>query len=114
LPSLSPWPALQRRPNLVIFGGMGFMIAARSASTIVQLLERERDLVKGGDWYYQGLQGVQWFLPDLAALDVRAIALYGKMEFLPQGAWALIVMAVGYVSLLLVLACQRFERRQFV
>lgn len=101
-------------PNLVIFGGIGFMIAARSASTIVQLLERERNLVSGADWYHQGLQGVQWFLPDLAALDVRAIALYNRMEFLPQGAGALIAMAVGYISLLLVLACQRFKRRQFV
>ena len=100
-------------PNLVIFGGLGFMIAARSAATIVQLLERERDLVAGAQWYHQGLQGVQWAIPDLAALDVRAIALYGKMEFMPHAPWALVLMALGYITLLLVIGCMRFERRQF-
>ena len=100
-------------PNLVFLGGIGFMIAARSASTIVQLLEREQELVKGAQWYHLGLQNVQWFMPDLAALDVRSIALYDKMAFLPQSSWALVLMAVGYILVLLVLGCLRFERRQF-
>ena len=99
--------------NLVFLGGIGFMIAARSVSTIVQLLERERDLVTGAQWYHQGLQGVRWFMPDLAALDVRSIALYGKMEFMPQAPWALVLMVLGYIAVLLVLVCLRFERRQF-
>ena len=100
-------------PNLVVLGGIGFMIAARSASTIVLLLERERNLVKGADWYHQSLQGVQWFIPDLATLDVRAIALYDKLELLPSSAWAMVLMALGYIALLLILGCLRFERRQF-
>ncbi|HEY6896837.1 MAG TPA: ABC transporter permease subunit [Rhodocyclaceae bacterium] len=105
--------AVATTPNLVLLGGIGFMIAARSASTIVQLLEREHDLVKGAQWYQQGLQWVQWILPDLAALDVRPVALYGKLEMLPQAPWALVLMALGYISVLLILACMRFERRQF-
>jgi hypothetical protein len=92
---------------------MGFMIAARSASSIVLLLAREQDLVKGAHWYQQGLQWVQWIVPDLAALDVRSVALYGKLEMLPQSLWALVLMALGYVAVLLILACMRFERRQF-
>ena len=100
-------------PNLVLLGGIGFMIAARSAATIVQLLEREQELVKGAQWYHLGLQNVRWFMPDLAALDVRAIALYGRMEFLPPASWALMLMALGYTAVLLIFACLRFERRQF-
>lgn len=100
-------------PNLVFLAGFGFMIAARSASTIIQLLERENQLVKGAHWYHQGLQGMQWAMPDLAALDVRPIALYNKMELLPQAPWALVVMALAYVAVLLTVACLRFERRQF-
>lgn len=100
-------------PNLVFLGGIGFMIAARSVSTIVKLLEREKDLVTGTAYYHQGLQGVQWMIPDLGALDVRAVALYGKWELLPQSAWALVLMALGYVAALLIIASLRFERRQF-
>ena len=106
-------PTVATTPNLVFLGGIGFMIIARSASTIIQLLEREHDLLKGAQWYHQGLQWVQWLIPDLAALDVRPVALYGKMELLPQAPWALVLMALGYVALLLIIACLRFERRQF-
>lgn len=100
-------------PNLVLFIGLGFMVAARSASTIVRLLEREQDLLAGAEWYSRTLKGTQWAIPDLAALDLRPIALYGKMEFLPQEPWALIVMAIGYVVVLVIFGCFRFERRQF-
>lgn len=100
-------------PHLVFLGGIGFMIIGRSASTIVALLERERELVKGAEWYSQGLQWVQWLIPDLAALDVRPIALYGKMELLAVPPWALFAMPLGYVLLLVIIACWRFEKRQF-
>lgn len=99
--------------HLVFLGGVGFMIIGRSASTIVALLERERDLVKGGEWYQQGLQWVQWLVPDLAALDIRPIALYGKLELLIASPLGLIAMPSGYVVLLFAIACIRFERRQF-
>lgn len=100
-------------PHLVFLGGIGFMIIGRSASTIVSLLERERELVKGADWYSQGLQWVQWLIPDLAALDIRPVALYGKMELLAASPWALVAMPIGYILLLVVIACWRFEKRQF-
>lgn len=100
-------------PHLVFLGGIGFMIIARSASTIIALLEREQTLVSGAEMYSQGLQWVQWLIPDLAALDVRTIALYGKMEFLTASPLALLAMPLGYVALLLILACLKFERRQF-
>jgi Cu-processing system permease protein len=100
-------------PHLVFLGGIGFMIIGRSASTIVTLLERERELVKGAEWYSQGLQWVQWLIPDLAALDVRPIALYGKMELLAVSPWTLLAMSLGYVLFLVVVACWRFEKRQF-
>jgi len=100
-------------PNLVFLGGIGFMIIARSAATIIELLEREHDLLTGAALYHRGLQWVQWVMPNLAALDVRPIALYGKMEMIPQAPWAPIQMAAGYIVVLLTIACLRFERRQF-
>ncbi len=100
-------------PHLVLMGGIGFMIIGRSASTIVALLEREAELVKGADYYHQGLQWTQWIIPDLAALDVRPIALYGKLELLTASPWAFFAMPVGYAVVLLVIACYRFEKRQF-
>jgi ABC-type transport system involved in multi-copper enzyme maturation permease subunit len=100
-------------PHLVLMGGIGFMIIGRSASTIVALLEREAELVKGADLYHQGLQWTQWIIPDLAALDVRPIALYGKLELLTASPWAFLAMPIGYVTVLLVIACYRFEKRQF-
>ena len=100
-------------PNLVFLGGIGFMIIARSTSTIVDLLGREKHIVQGTELYHQGLQSVQWLIPDLAALDVRPIALYDKMELLPQSPWALVLMALAYTALLLIMGCLCFERRQF-
>jgi Cu-processing system permease protein len=100
-------------PHLVFLGGIGFMVIGRSASTIIALLQRERELVKGAEWYQQSLQWVQWVIPDLAALDVRPVALYGKMELLTASPWALLVMPSAYVAVLLMLACFSFEKRQF-
>ncbi len=100
-------------PHLVFIGGVGFMVIARAASTIIQLLETERDLVRGADWYHQGLQWVQWIVPDLASLDVRQIALYGKMELLTASPVALLLMPISYVIVLLLIACAIFSRRRF-
>ena len=100
-------------PHLVFLGGMGFMIIARSASTIIQLLEAEKNIVRGADWYHQGLQWVQWIVPDLASLDVRTIALYGKMEMLSVSPGALVLMPVSYSIVLLIVASAVFSRRRF-
>jgi ABC-type transport system involved in multi-copper enzyme maturation permease subunit len=101
-------------PHLVFLAGVGFMVIARSASTIVKLLQSEGELVvRGAEWYQHGLQWVQWLIPDLGALDVRPIALYGKMEFLSATVWALIVMPLAYIIVLLAIACLRFGKRQF-
>jgi hypothetical protein len=59
------------------------------------------------------LQWVQWLIPDLAALDVRPIVLYDKMELLTASPMALLAMPLGYVVALLILACARFAKRQF-
>ncbi|MBL0075835.1 MAG: hypothetical protein IPP41_07835 [Rhodocyclaceae bacterium] len=100
-------------PHLVFVGGIGFMIIARSASTIIQLLETDRDVVRGAEWYHQGLQWVQWIVPDLAMLDVRPAALYNKLEFIGPSPWILMAMPTAYVVVLLVIACAGFSRRRF-
>lgn len=100
-------------PNMTLLGGLGFMAIARSASTIVALLERERELLAGAGMYREGLRSVQWFVPDLAALDIRSIALYGRMEFLPTSFGYAVAMAICYVALLLVVTCAYFRGREF-
>lgn len=100
-------------PHLVFLGGIGFMIIARSASTIIQLLEAEKNIVRGAEWYHQGLQWVQWIVPDLASLDVRAITLYGKMELLAQNPWALALMPISYAVVLMIVSSAIFSRRRF-
>lgn len=100
-------------PHLVFVGGLGFMIIARSATAVIALLEREQDLLPGADLYHQGLLWVQWIIPDLGALDVRAIALYGKMELLTIPAWAMVAMPLGCIGVLLSFSIYRFARREF-
>jgi Cu-processing system permease protein len=58
------------------------------------------------------LNKVQWFLPDLSRLDWRSWPMYGLIEAPPELTWA-VVMAVGYICVLLVLAVFMLERREF-
>lgn len=89
-------------PSFVLIGTLGFMLVARSYSTIVALLEREAWLVSNAEAYHGSLGLLAYVLPDLAALDVRMIALYGQMSLLPaQWPWHLgsaLAYGVGLVG----------------
>lgn len=58
------------------------------------------------------LESVLWVLPDLSRLDIRIWALYGKM---PQSTILIAgpAMAFGYIAVLLGLAINRFQAREF-
>lgn len=100
-------------PSFVLIGTLGFMLVARSYSAIVALLTRDATLVSNADSYQSSLSLLGYLLPDLAALDVRMISLYGQWQFLPED-WALRVLAtLAYAAALLALAVWTLKRKQF-
>lgn len=100
-------------PSFVLVGAVGFMLVARSFSAIVLLLREEGWLVGNAEAYGGALGVLGYLLPDLAALDVRQISLYGDMSLMQsQWVWsfaAALVYGVAFVSLaVLALARKRF------
>ena len=100
-------------PSFVLIGTLGFMLVARSYSAIVALLTRDSTLVGHADTYQSSLSLLGYLLPDLAALDVRMISLYGQWQFLPED-WALrVVSALAYAAALLGLSVWALNRKKF-
>lgn len=100
-------------PSFVLIGTLGFMLVARSYSAIVALLTRDTTLVTNADSYQSSLSLLGYLLPDLGALDVRMISLYGQWQFLPED-WALRVLAtLAYAAALLALAVWTLKRKRF-
>ena len=100
-------------PSFVLIGTLGFMLVARSYSAIVALLTRDTTLVSNADTYQSSLSLLGYLLPDLGALDVRMISLYGQWQFLPAD-WALrVVSTLAYAAALLALAVWTLNRKKF-
>jgi len=100
-------------PSFVLVGTLGFMLAARSFSPIVALLTRDSSLVSEAQAYRSSLDLLGYVLPDLSALDVRMIALYGQMSFLPPD-WSVRLLSVCVYGVgLLVLATWALNRKRF-
>lgn len=101
-------------PNFVLVGGLGFVLIARSFSSIISLLQGDEWLV--GDFveaYNGSLTFLSYIVPDLGALDVRAITLYGRMEFLPSNwLWSVLSCSVYAVTFFL-LAVWALNRKRF-
>lgn len=100
-------------PSFVLVGTLGFMLVARSYTTIIALLENKRWLFENSETYSQSLGILNFLLPDLGALDIRMISLYGKFEFLPQDWLANLAAAVVYALALVVLATLFLQRKRF-
>lgn len=99
--------------SFVLLGTFGFMLVARSYGTIVDLLSRDAGLVGNAEGYRAGLGVLGYLLPDLGALDLRMLALYGKPEFLPAD-WPLLLLSnLGYAIGLLALAVWALQRKRF-
>lgn len=101
-------------PSFVVVGTLGFMLIARSFSAIVALLQDNSWLVGGVKAYGNSLGLLGYLLPDLAALDVRMIALYGRMEFLSADWFWLIASSLTYAVAFLALAVWALNRKRFV
>lgn len=100
-------------PSFVLIGTLGFMLVARSFSPIVALLARDSSLVEDAQTYQMSLNLLRYFLPDLAALDVRMITLYGKISFLPPDWVARVSAAVAYSGALIAMAVWVLGRKRF-
>ncbi|MFI8745062.1 ABC transporter permease [Pseudomonas sp. NPDC077186] len=100
-------------PSFVLIGTFGFMLVARSYGAIVELLGRDAGLVSNTEGYRAGLGVLGYLLPDLGALDVRMVALYGKMEFLPADWPWLLLSNLAYAFALLALAVWALQRKRF-
>ncbi|AVX15220.2 ABC transporter permease subunit [Stutzerimonas stutzeri] len=100
-------------PSFVLIGTFGFMLVARSFGSIIELLTYNTGVVNDADSYRSGLGLLGYLLPDLGALDVRMVALYGKMELLP-GDWPwLMLSSLTYTVGLLALAVWALQRKRF-
>ncbi|WP_240008815.1 hypothetical protein [Aquipseudomonas campi] len=100
-------------PSFVMVGTFGFMLVARSYASIIDLLTRDAGLVANAEGYRTGLGVLGYLLPDLGALDVRMLALYGKWEFLSSDWPWLVLSCLGYAIALLALAVWAFQRKRF-
>ncbi|MEN8168664.1 MAG: hypothetical protein ABFS08_00395 [Pseudomonadota bacterium] len=100
-------------PSFVLIGTLGFMLISRSYSNIIALLERERFLLENTDVYRQSLGLLDYLLPDLAALDVRMISLYGKFGLLPTDWAASLAANLAYGLALIILAIFFLQRKRF-
>ncbi|MFA9459359.1 ABC transporter permease [Thiohalorhabdus sp. Cl-TMA] len=99
---------------LLPFGlGLAFAWAARTLGPVLGYLYGSQQTTPGlRQTFGDGLQALQWALPDLSRLDLRAGVLYGQWppgETMAAGAG----MALGYTILLLGLAVWRFNIREF-
>lgn len=100
-------------PSFVLIGTLGFMLIARSYSSVIALLEHERFLVKNTEFYQQSLGVLDYLLPDLAALDVRMISLYHKLELLPADWLSSLIASLAYALVLITVALFSLQRKRF-
>lgn len=100
-------------PSFVLIGTFGFMLVARSYGAIIDLLSRGGGLVGDAEGYRVSLGVLGYLLPDLGALDIRMLALYGKPEFLPADWPWLLLSSLAYAIALLALAVWALQRKRF-
>ena len=100
-------------PSFVLIGTFGFMLVARSFGAIVDLLTRDASVIGDAESYRSGVNLLSYLLPDLGALDVRMIALYGKLELLPADWPWLVLSSLAYTVGLLALAVWALQRKRF-
>lgn len=100
-------------PSFVLIGTLGFMLAARSYSNIIALLERERYMFDNTELYQQSLSLLNYLFPDLGALDVRVIMLYNRLDLMPLDWLASIASNFAYGLAMIVLAIVILHRKRF-
>lgn len=100
-------------PSFVLIGTFSFMLVARSFGAIVELLTRNAMVVTDGETYRSGIDLLRYLLPDLGALDVRMVTLYGRMELLATDWPSLVLSSLTYTVGLLAVAVWALQRKRF-
>jgi Cu-processing system permease protein len=103
-------------PGFVLIGAAGFVLIARSYGAIVELLNANGYVVArfaNPQTYRDTLSLLDYCLPDLGGLDVREIALYGRMDMLPADWHWRALAALAYAAFLLALSGLALSRREF-
>jgi len=103
-------------PSFVLIGTIGFTIIARSYTPIIELLRGNPYTVAehvDPQLYQDSLGLIAYILPDLGRLDVRMIALYDKMIFLPSDWFFLLAATLTYAVAVLGLAAWVLNKREF-
>lgn len=103
--------ALSTVTALPLVLGIAFAIAGKGLGPALDYLAKGED-EKLSATYAPIVNNIQWVLPDLSRLDWRAWPMYNLNAAPPELAWALI-MAFGYIAVLLALAVYVLERREF-
>ena len=100
-------------PLLPLSLGLAFAFAARGLGTALEYL---RDKNSGAsdlaDSFGPIVNGLQWLIPDLGRLDIRAAPLYGQWPS-SQALFLSAAMSFFYIIVALVSATLIFRRRQF-
>ena len=99
--------------SFVLVGVLGFMLVARSYSAVIELLMRSQYVVADAEVYRQGVSILSYMIPDLGSLDVRMVAIYNRIEFLPVDWLWRVCSCLIYVSGLLALSMFLFKRKRF-
>lgn len=103
-------------PSFVLIGTAGFTLIARSYTPIIELLRSNPYVISefaDPRLYQDSLGLIAVLLPDLGRLDVRMIALYDKMAFMPPD-WPLLVGAtLSYSAAVLGLSTWILNKREF-
>ncbi len=104
---------LSTTPMLPLLLGIGFAVVASSIGATLDFLlysdlaeEGQRESLSGL------LQSASWIFPDLSRLDIRDWTLYGAQPDARQLLLPL-VMAFAYIAVMLGLAVNRFQAREF-
>ena len=100
-------------PYFVLIGTLGVMIIGRSFAAVIDLLTYNSTVVSHPEGYRASVSLLGYILPDLGALDVRMVALYGRMEFMPPDWPLLVVSTLAYTCGLLGLATWALQRKLF-
>jgi hypothetical protein len=104
---------LSTTPMLPLLLGIGFAVVAGSIGASLDFLLYS-DMAEDGHREHFGglLQVASWVIPDLGRLDIRDWTLYGAVPSFKQLLLTL-VMACAYIALMLGLAVNRFQAREF-
>lgn len=100
-------------PGFVLVGALGFLVLARSYSAVTALLNESAGLVYGQALYQHGLGFLSFMLPDLGALDVRAVVLYGRIDFLPADWPWFVFSALIYAVAVVIGAIALLNQKKF-